>query len=532
MKIFLIAPQSVILSSVLLAGILFAGLAASVDAADETACRVVQEGTHVELRSPFFVFQLDTRSGLCAETWHNRLTGRTISLGNGPELDVDIGPLGGPLQTPHWEVTVLPPPTPRGSGNGEAVFRLVSKEPALSAQVTYRWDSKEPVLRKFVTISNTGDKKIHLLNVRQGTYRTDARLSDRERGFPVYYNDEFFMSLAHPAGWATAKDRTVSLRQYPATTLARGAAFECMEAVYGVGQRGEARKTFLAHVRSRMRRVVHGHDKPYAIFDNFSSWPSGDYNWGDFVNAEGYKNYLNTEAYMLHSLDLLARSQKATGCRFDICNIHFWVDTAGDLKQWDPKRFPNGIKKIRPILDSMKVAPGLWIDSCWTLWSIGDNPATKPSLSDNPSFFCRASEPIKSMYRAAFLDHIRKEGIRLLKFDSLSNCLVCNNPKHDHLPGFYSTEAIENSVAEFYDDLGKECPDVFLMLYWGHRSPWWLLHGDTLFDSGAGIEGSAPCSCPAPYARDSVTQKLDQAQWLSCDIPPLGKDSLGIWLSN
>ena len=75
---------------------------------------------------------------------------------------------------------------------------------------------------------------------------------------------------------------------------------------------------------------------------------------------------------------------------------------------------------------------------------------------------------------------------------------MCNNPKHDHLPGFYSTEAIEKSVAEFYDDLGKECPEVFLMLYWGHRSPWWLLHGDTLFDSGAGIEGSRRAHIPLP----------------------------------
>ena len=182
-------------------------------------------------------------------------------------------------------------------------------------------------------------------------------------------------------------------------------------------KKGPRRKTFLAHVRSRMRRVVRGHNRPYAIFDNFGSWPSGDYNWEDYVNAEGYRNYLNTEAYMLHSLDLLAKSQKAAGFRFDICNIHFWVDTAGDLKRWDPKRFPHGIKRIKPILDAMNVVPGLWIDSCWTLWSIGNNPATKPSVSDNPNFFCRASEPIKSMYRKAFLDHIRKEGIRLLKFD-------------------------------------------------------------------------------------------------------------------
>ena len=73
---------------------------------------------------------------------------------------------------------------------------------------------------------------------------------------------------------------------------------------------------------------------------------------------------------------------------------------------------------------------------------------------------------------------------------------------------------------------------MFILLYWGYRSPWWLLHGDTLFDSGIGIEAASPSSQPAAFARDSVTQKLDQAQRHACDVPALGKDSLGVWLSN
>ena len=108
-----------------------------------------------------------------------------------------------------------------------------------------------------------------------------------------------------------------------------------------------------------MRRVVRGHDKPYAIFDNFGSWPSG---------ASG--DWLNSDEFELHSLRLLAESQKATGCRFDFCNIHFWVDPAGDLKRWNPARFPKGIANIKPILDSLGTAPGLWIDSSNT-WGGG-----------------------------------------------------------------------------------------------------------------------------------------------------------------
>ena len=148
----------------------------------------------------------------------------------------------------------------------------------------------------------------------------------------------------------------------------------------------------------------------------------------------------------------------------------------------------------------------------------------------HPSF-CRATEPIKSMYIEAFRYHIRHNGVRLLKFDNFAT--TCSNPKHEHLPGIYSTEPIENALIEFLHALDAECPEVFLMLYWGHRSPWWLLHGDTLFDSGLGIEAASPSDLPAPHARDSVTQKLDQAQWVANqNLPPLGKDSLGVWLSD
>ena len=80
-----------------------------------------------------------------------------------------------------------------------------------------------------------------------------------------------------------------------------------------------------------------------------------------------------------------------------------------------------------------------------------------------------------------------------------------------------------------------ECPDVFLMLYWGYQSPWWLLHGDTIFEFGLpGMEAKQPASQPTPYARDSAIQRTDQGTRnaiTELNIPALGKDSLGVWLS-
>ncbi|MBI4584704.1 MAG: hypothetical protein HY717_11880 [Planctomycetes bacterium] len=399
-----------------------------------------------------------------------------------------------------------------GDEAAQAIFELRAEEPSLSAIVAYRWNAREPVLRKTVVIANTGDRELRLLNVRLGSYRTEARVSDGEQGFPVYLDDAFFLSLAHPSGWAIGQSGEVKLRQFPGRRLAPGEKFSCMEAVLGVAAAGSARGRFLEHVRSRMRRVARGHDKPYAIFDNFASWSmAGDP--GLFTK--------NSERAMLHSLERLAESQKATGRLFDLCNLHFWFDIHSDMTRFDPARFPGGFAPVKRKLDELGIAPGLWISSTFGDWS---------TVHPKYAGCCRAQEPLRSAYTAAFRHHIRENGVREVKFDN--NAAMCYSAAHDHLPGVYSTEAIHDAVLETLRGLDAENPAVFIILYWGHRSPWWLLDGDTLFEPGLFVEAAHPGPFPTLYARDSVTQGLDQAHWYCDEVPRLGKDSLGVWLSD
>ena len=150
-----------------------------------------------------------------------------------------------------------------------------------------------------------------------------------------------------------------------------------------------------------------------------------------------------------------------------------------------------------------------------------------------PSEFCRLLHrpgAVPFGDRKAYRDHIRNDGVRMCKFDCFS--AVCNNPAHNHLPCVYSTEAMHNAVLELLRALDDENHEVFLMLYWGYRSPWWLLDADTIFEPGLFLEGAHPGGTPTLYVRDSVTQGLDQAHYYCQDIPWLGKDSLGIWLSD
>ena len=452
------------------------------------------------------------------------------------EQYLTVGPLPRRVE---WEPARLV--STRSGPVGEAVFELKPAAAGLSALVTYRWNSQEPVLHKFVEISNRGAGTVKVLNVSLGSYKCDTAVTDGEQGFPVYLDAQFFVSLAHPYGWAMGQERTIRLWQYPAAKLSAGESFQCMETVYGVASERGAQRQFVSHVRGRIRRVVQGHDKPYAIFDPFGGQPRANHNVED-DNSE-------SEEYLLDNIAKVAQGQQECGCHFDHYSLEFWVDYHGDLTQADPKRFPRGLEKIKSELKKLNTALGLWIDSSWQEWSIGGNPAVLPDYSSDLKYtraggggfpggvgvsdwesLCRASEPIKSMYSRAFRYHIRENGVRLLKFDNFHP--LCYNPRHEHLPGVYSMEAIGNAVIGFFHDLDAESHDVFLMLYWGYKSPWWLMHADTLFESGLFMEASFASSASSLHIRNSVTVGLDQAQWYCADIPRLGKDSLGVWLSD
>ena len=484
--------------------------------------------SRIEVRSSSLVFALDAES-LSAVSWQNRITGTSLPIGGGCELEVEVGykPEEG------RKVIFRPAGLPEVSTESDrAVLHLQSSDGTLAATLVYQIDPHFAVLRKFVELSNTGQGPLRVLNVVLGRYTVKAKGEGGERGFPLYLGDEYFVSLAHPAGFVRLENGQVVLRQYPGARLAPGGKFPCMEAVYGVARSGEARASFVSYARSRMRRVLRGHDKPYAVLEAFGGQPIGD-------NAQGEKYFWETETFLLEHLNEVAQSQREGGPQFDFYSVDFWHDTAGDLTTFHRTNFPGGFRKVRDEILRLGMHPGLWIDSGGLpQWTIGANPAIRGCFTkgEGQGEICRGCELINSMYTKAFIYHLRENKVRLLKFDNLGpDCKspCCDNPAHGHLPGpLYSVEAIHSGIIDFLRALDAECPDVFVILYWGYRSPWWLQYADMYFESGAHIEAASNAESPAPYARDSVSQRLDQAQWLITDTPWLGKDSLGIWLSD
>jgi len=205
------------------------------------------------------------------------------------------------------------------------------------------------------------------------------------------------MGLAHPYGWAVGQEGAVHLRQYPGTLVEPGKRFESMEAVFGVAKQGEARTAFLDHLKEHMRRTRRGHDGPYAIFEPLGSQPGGD------------NTFYETEEFVLDNLVKVGASQRDSDCHFDYYPLDFWVDYQGDLTTPDPQRLPHGFDRIKAELRKLHTHPRLRIGSSWELWSVGGNPAVKPTLSNDPQFgtewmaLCRATEPLRACIPVRFV---------------------------------------------------------------------------------------------------------------------------------
>jgi len=438
--------------------------------------------------------------------------------------------VGEAFRTPVWKV--IGRQVVKEGEQGEFIVELKEAECGLFAKAIYTWTRNSATLHKRVEVSNPSEHGARIMNVRLGSYRVDEEVTEGEQGFPVYVDDSFYLSLAHPSGWAIGQDRHVILRQYPGEMLHSGEKLNTMEAVLGVSEaKGGAREAFLQHIRSRMRRTVRKHDRLITIMESFGSWNN---------EKELDLGFWPTEPIILQHIGHVTEGQVQEGCAFDYYSIQFWVDYYGDVERARPDGFPEGFKQIKSALEKSGSSLGLWISSSLSAWGIGGNPVIAPALTYDGSYgapsnpriiaYCRATEPFKSIFTNGFRFHMKENNVGLLKFDDAM--AICHNPNHDHFPGIYSTEAIQSAIIWSLNRFDETDPDVFLMLYWGYRSPWWLLHADTLFESGLALEASTPSTSPTLYARDGVTLGLDQAHWWRDDVPNLGKDSLGVWLSN
>jgi hypothetical protein len=422
----------------------------------------------------------------------------------------------------------------RQEGEGDQpkfVFSLANTQEQLELSATFELD--QFTRRKWFEIKNLAPWERLLLDVDVDDFNIPAETNEGDYGFPVMIADEVFCALEHPAGVNQGMGGRVRLRHHPGKKLAAGGTLTSRVSIVGVAPRGEGRQQFVDYIQARSPRK-----KMLGIYD-----PLGINGFPD------HPCWTLNDDEMLDTLKLLEKWQKR-GVRFDyyVPDVG-WQDWTGDLTRFWPQCFPEGPTKVIKKVNELGMKWGLWFAGTWADWSCGLNPIIAPSrtvvpggkwpdflfrdgfdIYDGSRQLCMASEPYFSKLRDALLYHIRNYNLRFFKLDTSS--YYCNSTEHNHLPGKYSTEANFDAVIDLAHAMHQASPDLYIMWYWGIRSPFFALHGDSIFESRIRMEAASTGDYPALFFRDAVTLALDQGVRFNDLIPPMNKDSLGVWITD
>lgn len=452
----------------------------------------------------------------------NKLTGRTFALGFAPALVFSAAT--DRIAEPLRRVDDFTVTSERKRGSHRAVLTFHSAAANLAVRLHVELDGA--TRRQWIEFTNTSDREVLLLDVELERFTADGATGGGQ-GQPIFIHDEAFAAIAHPSGENLIADGSAVLAHHPGKRLAPGAKFRSHVALFSVAAHGEASAHFIAYIEahSRPRPPFLGVYTPFGINNQWGACPTLD------------------DEQTLDVLDHLATLQRR-GVKLDYFTLDTgWVDAASDLTRFKPTAYPHGPDAIIRRVRSLRLKFGLWFATSWGLQSCWDHPAAfadgvPPTqlyregypLGADGLTFCMAEERYRAILRKAVLHHVRHHGVRFLKFDG--GFYQCDRTDHGHLPGKYATESMHAWLIDLANRARAIAPDVFIMWYWGLRSPFWALHGDAIFESGLFMEGSGTSNVPTLYYRDSVTLAQDQNAHHAKTIPPRLKDSLGVWLSD
>ena len=417
----------------------------------------------------------------------------------------------------------------------KAIFDLISPSFNLALSLCYELDG--PARRKWVEVTNHTGHELLLLDAVLDDFSAGFSTSGGEIGEPILVDEGVFAAMEHPAGLNQGHSGKIKLMHFPAKALPPGEAMNTATSLVAMTSKGKALEDFLSYIQDRSPRKK----KAVAIFDPFGITNQ----WGGCPTL--------SDTQMLKEMDELGKLQ-GKGIKFDYyVPDSGWHDPTSDLTRFAAQCFPEGPKKVVDRLNALNMAFGLWFAVSWGTESCAQNPAVWVDQIPDPggpadpgppevrfrngypagggvdANLCLAAEPYFSILRNAVLFHMRENNLRFFKLDG--GDYYCNSTHHKHLPGKYSPEAMFNCLIEIATAARQIDPNVYVMWYWGVRSPFFALHGDSIFDSGLTMEGSGTSWFPALYYRDSVNVHLDQSTQFAKYLPPLIKDSLGVWLS-
>ncbi|MBS0631625.1 MAG: hypothetical protein JSS11_06900 [Verrucomicrobia bacterium] len=482
--------------------------------------------TALTLSNRQLAWSFDWSGGALHSTgFENKLSGHTHALTATHEVALVFSAAVDRVAEPLVRVADFVVRRARQTRPDRAEFSLESPAHQLTATLHVQLDG--PTRRKWIEFTNTTGAETLFLDVELDDFTLASPVTGGGHGKPIFVADEVFIAIEHPVGDQKVSAQRVQLAHYPGKRLKPKAKFRSYVALVSVAEPGRV----ITHFTDYVQALTQPRPKMTAIYTPFG-----------INNQWGAHPTLNDEE-TLDVLELTAQLQKK-GVTFDYFTLDTgWVDFSSDLTKFKPTSYPHGPDKMIKRTKALGMKFGLWFGTTWGLQSCWDYPAAyadgKPPtqiyregyhLGADGVYLCFGEDNYYSIFKRAILHHIRKNGVKFLKFDG--GYYHCDKTEHGHLPGKYATEDMFEKLIDLAASARAADPEVFIMWYWGLGSPFWAMFGDAIFESGLFMEGSGASPIPTLYYRDSVTLAQDQNAFHAKTIPPLIKDSLGVWLSD
>ena len=440
-------------------------------------------------------------------------------------------------------------PDPATERLDEAGFDLRSPSSGLTAAVRYAAGA-EGTVRKEVVLTNGGDAGVAVLDVVLDDLSLDGETSRGGRGLPILLGG-WWTGLEHPAGVTMGGGGRVRLVQMPGVDVAPGASLACRAVVSGAVRAGEtpeaAFRRYLWAQRPRRERML-------TVYSALG--------WYDFTNPADPLFELDRELVEENLAQLDELPVPIDVYMFD--DVWEWTDPTSFRK----RTFPAGAADARQAVEAHGMRAGLWMSPTSTHWGWGGTEGMEASIVGGVSRtldlegggtgilpgaldpetgawswdvvfgfgqtcgprMCPASEPLRSAIPAGMRAQVGDLQAAVLKIDGAQP--HCTAVDHGHRPGRYSVEPICDALMAGIAAAREASPDLFVIWYWGLRSPWWLLHGDVIFDKGIKLEAASPASIPVYGLRQAISLNTDQAVRHERLVPLSLMDSLGTWLGN
>jgi hypothetical protein len=131
----------------------------------------------IQLRSSSLLFSIRPES-LSAIEWQNQLSGASLKLGGGSELEIEVGDK--PEQARQLQIQLAGAPVVSGRED-QATLPIRSEDGSLAGSICYRLDPEHGVVQKFVELTNVSPAPLRILNVVLGRYSVRARAEDQDR---------------------------------------------------------------------------------------------------------------------------------------------------------------------------------------------------------------------------------------------------------------------------------------------------------------------------------------------------------------